>query len=175
MATCIFCDIIDGQAPATFVQTWDDAVALVPREPYTPGHSLVIPRVHVPNAAADPDVTGAVMRRAAELARDMMTSANLLARDTVHSADLLTSWGRQATQTVYHLHVHVIPRTSGDQEHLGLWPWPRWAQLRATFHVADQNGTALCGAGEGTSSTRWADATCPDCIRLASMQPTTGH
>ena len=155
MSECVFCDIVAEVSPATIVRTWNDAVALVPLAPYTPGHVLVIPRVHVPDAAADPEITATVMRRAAELARDTMSSANLL-----------TSWGTQATQTISHLHIHVVPRIPGDQVQLGLWPWPRWAQLRHVFHAADPAGAALCGAGTGTASTRGADATCPDCTRL---------
>lgn len=161
---CVFCAIVAGQAPATIVQAWDDAVALVTIEPYTAGHVLVIPRVHVPDAAADPEATAAVMRRAAELARDTMSAANIL-----------TSWGALATQTIRHLHVHVVPRVGGDQEQLGLWPWPRWAQLRHVYHAADGAGSALCGA-EGTASSRWADATCADCMRLAGASPAVhGH
>lgn len=154
---CVFCEIVAGLAPASLLRVWDDAVALVPREPYTPGHALVIPRVHVPDAATDPDVTATVMRRAAEFARDTMTSANIL-----------TSWGALATQTVWHLHVHVVPRIEGDRAQLGYWPWPRWAQLRHTFHAADPTGAALCGTTTGTTSARWADATCPDCMQAVS-------
>ncbi len=156
MSECVFCDIVAEVSPATIVRTWNDAVALVPLEPYTPGHVLVIPRVHIPDAATDPEVTAAVMRRAAQLARDTMSSANLL-----------TSWGALATQTVPHLHVHIVPRIAGDQAQLGLWPWPRWAQLRHVYHAADQTGATLCGAIAGTASARWADATCSDCMRLA--------
>ncbi|HEV2636304.1 MAG TPA: HIT domain-containing protein [Actinocrinis sp.] len=159
--TCVFCDIVAGRAPATLIRAWDDAIALVPIEPYTTGHVLVIPRVHVPHLAADPEVTGAVMRRAAQLARDAMTSANIL-----------TSWGSQATQTVPHLHVHVVPRVAGDESELGLWPWPRWAQLRHTYHAADPTGRPLCLAAHGTASARWADATCPDCIHLTTTHHT---
>lgn len=154
---CVFCSILAGQAPGTVVREWDDAVALVTISPYTAGHVLVVPRAHVPDLAADPAVTGAVMARAAELARDTMASANIL-----------TSWGEAATQTVPHLHVHVVPRVEGDRAELGLWPWPRWAQLRAVFHAAGPDGSALCGSSAGTASARWADATCPQCAELTT-------
>ncbi|HEY3477867.1 MAG TPA: HIT domain-containing protein, partial [Streptomyces sp.] len=64
--------------------------------------TLVVPRVHVADAGVDPDVTAAVMRRAAELA------------GVVESANIITSVGAAATQTVFHLHVHVVPRRVGD-------------------------------------------------------------
>ena len=56
----MFCQIIDGEAPATIVRRWSDAVAIVPLGPVTPGHLLVIPTVHVRDALADPSVTAAV-------------------------------------------------------------------------------------------------------------------
>lgn len=118
MSACVFCEIVAGRAPATVVRQWPDALALVTTSPYTFGHVLVVPRVHVRDAAEDPVVTGTVMTRAAQLAAETMASANIL-----------TSWGAQATQTVWHLHVHIVPRVEGDREWLGLWPWPRWAAL----------------------------------------------
>lgn len=117
-AACVFCDIVSGRAPATIVRQWPDALAFAARDPYTFGHVLVVPRAHVRDAAEDPTATGAVMVRAAQLAAETMTSANIL-----------TSWGAQATQSVWHLHLHVVPRIEGDREWLGLWPWPRWAAL----------------------------------------------
>ena len=62
----------------------------------------MLPRVHVPDAGTDPDVTAAVMRRAAELMAEH------------GAANLITSRGAAATQTVFHLHVHVVPRRPGD-------------------------------------------------------------
>jgi histidine triad (HIT) family protein len=120
MTGCVFCRIVAGRAPARILRQWEDAVALLTIDPYTAGHALVIPRLHVRDAAANPAVTAAVMARAAQLAAETMTSANIL-----------TSWGAAARQTVWHLHVHVVPRVPGDQVRLGLWPWPRWAQLVA--------------------------------------------
>lgn len=100
---CAFCAIVAGDAPARVVREWPDALAWLPRSGgCTPGHTLVVPRVHVADAGVDPDVTAAVMRRAAELA------------GVVESANIITSVGAAATQTVFHLHVHVVPRRVGD-------------------------------------------------------------
>jgi diadenosine tetraphosphate (Ap4A) HIT family hydrolase len=99
---CVFCAIVAGQAPATVVREWDDAVAIRPRGGVNDRHVLVLPRVHVEDAGTDPDVTAAVHRRAGELLAE-------------HPAgNLITSKGRDATQTVFHLHVHVVPRQAGD-------------------------------------------------------------
>ncbi|HEX5566619.1 MAG TPA: HIT domain-containing protein [Streptomyces sp.] len=104
MAPCVFCEIVAGRAPATIVRQWDDALAIVPLGPVVDGHTLVIPRQHVADFAEDPDVTAATARRAAELGRDLQ----------LQHANLITSWGRHATQTVFHLHLHLVPRASGD-------------------------------------------------------------
>jgi histidine triad (HIT) family protein len=101
---CAFCDIVYGWAPAEVVRRWSDAIAIVPLNPVVDGHLLVIPRLHVPHALADPEVTGLTMRRAAELARERGITA----------LNLLTSVGREATQTEPHLHIHVVPRAFGD-------------------------------------------------------------
>jgi histidine triad (HIT) family protein len=100
---CVFCAIVDGAAPAEVVRRWPDALALVPLNPVVPGHLLVIPVRHVPDAAADPEVTATVARRAAQLLAERGGAANLL-----------TSIGEAGTQTVFHLHWHLVPRAAGD-------------------------------------------------------------
>lgn len=109
---CVFCRIITGEEPAQFIDRWPDAVAIRPLNPVTTGHTLVIPKAHVPDFVADPVVTGAVMARAAELA------ANL----GVFPANLITSAGREATQSVFHLHIHLVPRKENDGLKL---PWSK--------------------------------------------------
>lgn len=101
-ADCMFCRIVDGDAPAEIVASWDDAIAIVPLDPVTSGHLLVIPRTHVGDARTDPSVTGAVFARAAELA------------ESLPDFNLITNAGAKATQTVWHLHVHVVPRRNCD-------------------------------------------------------------
>jgi histidine triad (HIT) family protein len=97
---CVFCEIVAERAPAVFVRRWTDAVAIVPLEPVVDGHVLVLPRVHVPDATDHPETTALVMRRAASLA--------------VPPCNLITSAGREATQSVFHLHVHIVPRREND-------------------------------------------------------------
>lgn len=100
---CVFCAITAGQSPAFVCREWNDAVAIRPRRGgVNEGHLLILPRIHVPDAGADPEVTAAVMRRAAVVLAGYP------------SANLITSKGKPATQSVSHLHVHVFPRKSGD-------------------------------------------------------------
>lgn len=98
--TCVFCQIVAGEAPATIVRRWDDALAIVPLNPVTAGHTLVIPIKHVRDVWINPAVSALTMRRAAELARP--------------PCNVITSAGREATQSVWHLHLHVVPRRDND-------------------------------------------------------------
>ncbi|MER8233149.1 HIT domain-containing protein [Streptomyces sp. NPDC094049] len=120
---CVFCDIAAGRAPAVVVRQWPDALAVRPRSGgVNAGHVFVLPRVHVEDAGTDPEVTAAVMRRAAELMAELP------------AANLITSKGPEATQSVFHLHVHVIPRQADD----GL-PLP-WTPQHAARAATAQNG-----------------------------------
>lgn len=105
---CIFCEIIAQAAPATIRCRWPDAIAFVPLNPVTKGHLLVVPRVHVESATSSPWISGRMMIRAAQLAR------------TYPASNILTSDGAAATQTIFHLHIHVVPRAPRDQLML---PW----------------------------------------------------
>ncbi|MFJ9521823.1 HIT family protein [Kitasatospora sp. NPDC101801] len=103
---CVFCLIVAGRAPARVVRRWPDALALHPLGPVTPGHLLVIPVRHATDFTSDPDISALVMRRAAELA--------------VPPCNAISSAGALATQTVFHLHIHVLPRSAADGL---LMPW----------------------------------------------------
>ncbi len=104
VSDCVFCAIVAGSAPAEVVARFPQAIAIVPHHPVVPGHVLVIPKRHVRDAAEDPAVTGMVAECAARLARDSILAA----------FNLITSTGRSATQTQFHLHWHLVPRDAGD-------------------------------------------------------------
>jgi histidine triad (HIT) family protein len=96
---CPFCPIVEGAAPAQEVERSDRHVAFVPFGPHVPGHVLFVPTRHLPDATVDPDTAGEVFAAAAR-------------------------YVAAATQSVPHLHVHVVPRNERD----GLparWPWVR--------------------------------------------------
>ncbi|MBT2895644.1 HIT family protein [Streptomyces sp. McG3] len=107
-ASCVFCKIVAGLAPADIVREWDDVIAIRPLGPVTPGHVLVIPHTHVADVGEDAFVSARTMACAAELAAELP------------AANVITSKGSAATQTVAHLHLHVVPRTAGDTLPL---PW----------------------------------------------------
>jgi histidine triad (HIT) family protein len=97
---CVFCRrLVAGE----YDDSDPDAVIFAPRHPVTPGHRLIVPRLHVADAADDPDVTAATMRLAAVYAFRCGVDFNLI-----------TSRGTLATQTVFHLHIHFVPRREND-------------------------------------------------------------
>ena len=107
MKDCPFCEH-DG--PVLYE---DQGVFVIePLNPVTPGHVLAIPRRHVPSADALPFVTGNVFAIATMYAR--------LYPVMYESYNLITSVGAAATQTVFHLHAHLVPRRPSDGLKL---PW----------------------------------------------------
>jgi len=98
---CPFCDRI---RKGEFDYSDDEIVAFSPLSPVTPGHFLVVPRLHVSHALASPGLAGRTLKFAGYLANQMDLDA----------VNFITSAGRDATQTVFHLNVHIIPRRPGD-------------------------------------------------------------
>lgn len=105
MDACVFCDKI---AAADYDYEADGIVTFVPLDPVTDGHLLFLPERHVADAGEDPSLAGYTMAAAADYAR------------TLSSYNIVTSSGVPATQSIRHLHIHVIPRREGDGLHL---PW----------------------------------------------------
>lgn len=121
---CIFCDIVAGDAPARQVADGILNLGIYPLNPVTEGHFLVIPKNHVTDALASPGAAAGAVGDAAQWAWLMSE------RDPRYtSVNIITSVGKPATQTVFHLHVHVVPRTEGDGLAL---PWTN--QLRGVAH-----------------------------------------
>jgi histidine triad (HIT) family protein len=112
---CIFCKIVAGELPATIVDEDERTLAFMDIAPATRGHALVIPREHSADLlSVDSSDLSAVALAAQRLAG---RAKERLGADGVN---LLNSCGRAAWQTVFHFHVHVIPRYTGDPLRL---PW----------------------------------------------------
>jgi histidine triad (HIT) family protein len=103
-ADCIFCRIVAGDLPADIVDRSDLAVAFRDLNPQAPVHVLVIPRRHIDNAAT-------VERDDAEVIADMVVTARRVAQDqgiAERGYRLVFNVGDDATNTVPHLHLHVL-------------------------------------------------------------------
>lgn len=114
---CPFCEIVQrDDEDAREVYRDDHVVAFFPTDPAVLGHTLVVPRKHVP------DIWSLSEEKAAHLARATVRLAGAI-REAVHpeGLNLIQSNGEAATQTVFHLHVHLVPRWGGDA--MGpIWP-----------------------------------------------------
>ena len=116
---CIFCKIVAGEIPAQVVAQDERTLTFMDIAPATRGHALVIPRRHVTDLLEiDPDDLRAVSAAAqtqAMRARAVLGAAGV---------NLLNSCGAAAWQTVFHFHMHVIPRYAGDPLRLPWVPTP---------------------------------------------------
>src|ERR1700722_11053934 len=116
---CIFCKIVAGELPATIVAQDERTVAFMDINPATRGHALVIPRRHaVDLLEIDADDLAATITAAQRLARPPP------GRLGAAGVNLLNSCGPAAWQTVFHFHIHVIPRYDGDPLRLPWTPSP---------------------------------------------------
>jgi histidine triad (HIT) family protein len=112
---CIFCKIVAGEIPSTIVAEGDRTIAFMDIRPANPGHVLVIPRAHCKDVhEIEPDDLRAVAVMAREIA------GRLVERLGADGVNLLSSSGAVAWQSVFHFHMHVIPRYDGDPLRL---PW----------------------------------------------------
>ena len=102
--TCVFCKIVAGDIPSRRVYADDHAYAFLDVAPWHPGHTLVVPRRHVPDLITDdPALT--------EIAPAIQTVSRLLVdRLEADGLNLVSSSGSVAGQEVFHLHVHLVPR-----------------------------------------------------------------
>ena len=112
---CIFCKIVAGELPATKIDEDDRTIAFMDINPGKHGHALVIPKEHARDLLEiEPDELAAVMQAAQRLAKRMPEALS------AKGVNLINSCGAVAWQTVFHFHVHVIPRYSYDTARL---PW----------------------------------------------------
>lgn len=123
MTACPFCDRIRAGDYDSFAADSDtafaadsDVVWFEPPSPVTPGHLLFVPVLHVADALESPYVTAITT----EIASRYAQRQRAMALPDEQAFNLITSAGGAATQSVYHLHVHLIPRSEGDGLHL---PW----------------------------------------------------
>jgi histidine triad (HIT) family protein len=116
---CIFCKIIAGELPGQIVEEDERTIAFMDINPATRGHLLVIPRAHARNlleiSSEDLGATIATAQRMAQRVNQRLEPAGI---------NLINSCGSAAWQTVFHFHVHVIPRYEDDPLKLPWVPGP---------------------------------------------------
>lgn len=119
---CDFCEIIAREEPAREVLRTEKVIAFFPLQPATLGHTLVIPREHIPDIwSLSRETAHALTEATVRVARAVRNAVE------PEGVNIIQSNGAAATQTVMHLHVHVVPRWENDG--MGrIWPeetsWP---------------------------------------------------
>ncbi|WP_161897513.1 HIT family protein [Gordonia spumicola] len=111
MDACVFCEIAADRSPAHIVYSDERVIAFLDRAPIARGHTLVIPRRHSSGLSdLDPSL-GTPLFSAAQRIADAMKTPGFGA----DGVNLAVNDGRAAMQTVFHTHMHVVPRRSGDK------------------------------------------------------------
>lgn len=115
-ANCIFCKIVAKQIPATVVHEDAATLAFMDIGQVNPGHVLVAAKAHAENIyALDDEQAGALFRAAAKVSRAIRAAFS------PEGLSVYQANGKAAGQTVFHLHLHLVPRHEGDGMALS-WP-----------------------------------------------------
>ena len=123
---CLFCKIVAGELPSEIVQEDEHTIAFMDINPWTRGHALVIPRNHSRNLYEVPDED---LARATEAAKRL--ALTMRGRLGCAGINLLNCCESAAWQTVFHTHIHVIPRYDDDPLRLPAGPQPADADALA--------------------------------------------
>jgi histidine triad (HIT) family protein len=112
---CLFCGIVAGSIPSERIDENERTVSFMDINPATPGHALVVPREHSAGLMEiGEDDLAATILAAQRLSRRMMDALD------ADGIDLINACGAAAWQTVFHFHIHVVPRYEDDPLKL---PW----------------------------------------------------
>lgn len=114
MDNCIFCKINNKEAPAKIVFENDDILAFVPIKQVSKGHTLVVPKNHFENIF---DINKNTLEKMIAVSKDL--SGQLTKENNATGINLLHASGKDAQQSVFHFHLHIVPRYENDG--LDLW------------------------------------------------------
>ncbi|GAA3708433.1 HIT family protein [Nonomuraea antimicrobica] len=130
----LFCEIIAGRRPATVVASDEVAVSILDIRPVFKGHVLVVPRVHVETLADLADV-GPFFERVRAMARAV--------EEGLQAGGTFVALNNRVSQSVPHLHVHVVPRNRKDGLRGFFWPRTTYASAEEAQSYADLIAKAL--------------------------------
>jgi len=115
MDSCLFCRIVSGELPATIVYEDDNSVAFLDHRPLFHGHTLLVPREHVETLGElSPKIVGPYFKAAQLLSRAVESGMD--------AEGTFVAMNNRVSQSVPHLHVHVVPRRRKDGLKGFFWP-----------------------------------------------------
>lgn len=116
MSDCIFCKLANGDIPTTKLYEDDDFTVILDANPATKGHCLILPKQHYANIYEMPeDLTAKAFVLAKKIATKMTKAMNC------DGFNIVQNNGEVAGQTVFHFHIHLIPRYKGGEEIVANW------------------------------------------------------
>ena len=128
MSACVFCQIIAGDLPAERVLETDDLVAFLDTRPVFKGHVLLVPREHVDTL---PDLPASLRDPFLEAAQRIAVAVE----DALGAQGSFVAINNTVSQSVPHLHLHVVPRTKGDGLRGFFWPRTKYADGEAATYA----------------------------------------
>jgi len=140
MSACIFCRVVGGEIPAEVVAREPEVLAFLDVQPLADGHVLVVPRAHVPTLSdMPPAALGTLFTAVQRIARAV--EAGLGADGT------FVAMNNKVSQSVPHLHVHVVPRKRKDGLRGFFWPRQKYADDAEAAAYAQRIRDALAAGG----------------------------
>jgi histidine triad (HIT) family protein len=128
VAGCVFCEIVAGDTPADVVLDRPDFMAFLDRRPVFKGHALLVPRVHVVTL---PDLPAGLRDGFLAAAQELATAMV----DALGAQGSFVAMNNVVSQSVPHLHCHVVPRTKGDGLRGFFWPRTKYADGEAASYA----------------------------------------
>jgi len=110
MEDCTFCRIIKGVAPASIAYSDEKVMAIMDIQPVNSGHVLIIPKIHAAQLSELSEETGAHMFKIAMRITEALRQSDI----KCEGINLFLADGEAAGQEIFHVHLHVIPRSRGD-------------------------------------------------------------
>jgi len=140
-AACVFCAVLGGERPAALVLGTPDVVAFLDHRPLFPGHTLVVPRAHHETLADLPSaLVGPLFAQVRAVAAAM--------EDGLGADGSFVALNNKVSQSVPHLHAHVVPRHRGDGLRGFFWPRHRYASDDEMAGMAARLRDAIARAGD---------------------------
>ena len=128
MSDCVFCQVVAGDLPGHVVLETDDLVAFLDTRPLFKGHVLLVPREHVDTL---PDLPAALRDPFLEAAQRIATAVI----EALGAQGSFVAINNTVSQSVPHLHLHVVPRTKGDGLRGFFWPRTKYADGEAAAYA----------------------------------------
>jgi len=136
MAECLFCRIVSGELPATIVYEDDNSVAFLDHRPLFPGHTLLIPRQHVETLGElETKLVGPYFQTTQLLARGVEAA--------MEAEGTFVAMNNRVSQSVPHLHVHIVPRRRKDGLKGFFWPRTKYKSDEEMEEVQSKIAAAL--------------------------------